>query len=298
VNVEGMREFYERAGYRVATTAHADWYVPGNRIYRNFPCGRTVVPTPEEIAQLCRHKGILGVEFGNARGIGVGSGVWKARDPAYGLDSLQRQFRQQLQRAQEREHVREIGFDELARLASAANLESLARLGLADRRLAEPARWRRICQAGAATPGAGAFATFGPDGLTAYLIHFTVDDTCYGLISKSRDVARHSGANHLLYFTYTQAMLRRPGIAAVSLGVQSVPPLAGVDRMKRHAGYLLEPFALAVYLRPGARRLVTGAAGALALRVGERIFARSDAIRRARALRHMIQATADGERTA
>jgi len=227
---------------------------------------------------------------------GVQSGVWMVRDPDYGLGSLQRQFRQQLLRALEREQVRDVGFDELLRLGTAANRESLARLGLADRRLADPVQWERLCRAGAQTPGAGALASFGRDGMTAYLIHFTAGDTCYGLISKSRDAARRSGANHALYFSYAQAMIRRPGIAAVSIGVQSVPPLAGVDRVKRHAGFRLEPFAVAVFLRPAARALVMSAAGDLALRVGAQLFGRSDAIRRTRALRHMIRATGDDVR--
>jgi hypothetical protein len=296
MNVDRMREFYERAGYRVATTPGADWYVPGGRVYKNFPCGKTVFPAPGEIAGLCRHPGIIGVEFYNGRGVGVESGMWMVRDPSYGLHSLQRQFRQQLLQAAAREQVREIGFDELFRLGPRANAETLARLGFDDPHVSDPRNWRRLCRAGAETPGAGAFASFGPDGLTAYLVHFIVGETCYGLLSKSLLAARRSGANHALYYAFAHTMIRRPGIRAVSIGTQSVPPVEGVDRMKRHAGYRFEPFAVAAFLRPAAKALVTSAAGGLAVRAGARVFGDRGPIRRARALRDLIHATDEGMR--
>jgi hypothetical protein len=78
-----MRDFYERAGYRVATTAGADWYVPGQRVCKSFPCGKAVAPAAEEVAELCRRKAIVGVEFCSARGIGVRtSNSGRGRQPA------------------------------------------------------------------------------------------------------------------------------------------------------------------------------------------------------------------------
>jgi len=290
-----MLEFYERAGYRVTTTPGAYWYVPGGRVWKNFPCGHTIAPSADEIAALARRRGMLGVEFFNARGIGVRSGLWMMRDQFYGLHSLQRQFRQHVERALEREQVREIAFGDLFRLGALANGESLARLGRDPHHLSDPQRWRRLCEAGAATPGAGALASFDAHGtLTAYLIHFVAGTTCYGLISQSVDAARHAGSNHALYFTYTHTMIRRPGIVAVSIGLQSTPPLVDVDRMKRHAGYRLESFDVAVVVRPAARVLLTSAAARLAIRAGVRVLGRTAALRRAEALREMIRATGDG----
>src|SRR3954447_12173874 len=94
VTVDRMREFYERAGYRVTTTKAGHWYVPGSRGWKNFPCGQTIAPSADEVAALARRQGMLGVEFFNARGIGVQSGLWMLRDPSYGAHSLRRQFRQ------------------------------------------------------------------------------------------------------------------------------------------------------------------------------------------------------------
>jgi hypothetical protein len=296
MSADSMRDFYERAGYRVASTRSADWYVPGDCVYKSFPYGKAVLPAEDETAALCRHRGIIGVEFHNNHEIGVASGFWVVRDPSYGMHSLQRQFRQRLLRTLETEAVRPLGFDELFRLGARANSESLARLGYSDRHLSDPAMWRRLCKAGEQTPGAGAFASFGPQGLTAYLIYFIAGDTCYGLISKSLDTARASGSNHAVYFTYTQAMIRHPGIAAVSIGAQAVPPLTGLDRIKRHAGYRLQPCSVAVFLRPAARVLVSSAAGGLAMRIGARLFGPTTALSRAQALRAMVHATDEGAR--
>ncbi|MGZ8268680.1 MAG: hypothetical protein ACXW20_13610 [Burkholderiales bacterium] len=294
MNADRMYEFFERAGYRVARTPSADWYVPGDRVYKNFPYGTAVVPSRGEVARLCRQGGVIGVEFHNDSGVGVASGIWVMRDPSYGLHSLQRQFRQRLLRTLEIEEVRPVGFDELFERGAAANRESLVRLRYTDRHLSHPAMWRRLCAAGEKTPGAGAFASFGPRGLTSYLVYFIVGDTCYGLISKSLDAARASGSNNALYFTYTQTMIRRPGISAVAIGAQVVPPLAGLDRIKRHAGYRLQACHVAVFLRPAARALVASAAGGLAMRIGARLLGPSSALERAQALRTMVRATDEG----
>ena len=70
MNIEGLREFYRLAGFRVARTSTADYLVPGNRIYHGFPIAPMPPPTPDEIAALCHHPGILGVEVINDRGLG------------------------------------------------------------------------------------------------------------------------------------------------------------------------------------------------------------------------------------
>jgi hypothetical protein len=298
MNADRMREFLERAGYRTARTASADWYVPGDSVYKSFPYGRMVLPAPDETAALVRQRGIVGIEFLNGRGIGVASGFWVMRDPAYGLHSLQRQFRQRLTRVLAAETVRPIGFDELARLGMEASRQSLARLRYVDRHLADPTLWRKLCAAGESTPGAGAFASFGAQGLTSYLIYFVVDGTCYGLVTKSVDAARERGSNLALYYTYTREMIRRPGIGTVAFGAQAVPPLADLDRIKRHAGYALHPCAVAVVLRPAAHALVASPAGGLAMRVGTRLFGPRSYLARAQALRAMVRATDEGLRAA
>ncbi len=289
-----MREFYARAGYRVASTECAHWYVPGQRVWKNFPCGRTILPAQHEARALSRERGMIGIEFYNAHGIGARSGYWVVRDKGYGLHSLQRQFRQRLARAHGHETVRVIGFDELHRLGVAANRDSLARLDYDDPHLSDPTQWRRLCDAGAHTEGAGVVASFGRDGLTGYLIHFVAERTSYGLISKSVAAARTAGSNHALYFGYTRAMIGRSDIDAVTLGVQALPPQDGVDRMKRHAGYVLEPFHVAVLLRPAADALLMSGATALTLEVAERLFGARPALRRTRALRALIGATREG----
>jgi hypothetical protein len=294
MNAEGMREFYERAGYRVASTRSADWYVPGDAVYKSFPYGKPVLLDRDEMNDLSRQKGIVGVEFSNTCGIGVASGIWVMRDRSYGLQSLQRQFRQRLLRTLENEQVRPIAFQDLCRLGAEANRQSLARLNYSDRHLSDPVMWRRLCKAGEQTAGAGAFASFGAHGLTSYLIYFIAGDTSYGLISKSLDSARESGSNNAVYFTYAKEMIGHPGIAAVAIGAQSVPPLEGLDRIKRHAGYRLQPCHVGVVLRPAARMLISTAAGGFAMRLGARLFGRGTALDRAQALRALVRATDEG----
>ena len=285
MNIEGLRQFYRLAGFRVARTSTADYLVPGNRIYHGFPIGPMPPPTPDEIAALCHHPGILGVEVINDRALGVPGGLWTQRDRSYGMQSLQRQFRQHVERAETTQTVREIDFDDLHRLGLECNRETLRRQHRDDLYFSTDQRWRQLCDAGRKSPGAGVFATFAGGELTTYMVYFIVGDTCYGLFSKSRNQARNTGANHLLYFVYTHTMIRRPSIVAVTTGLQTMPPLATVDRFKRHAGYTLEPHHTAVFLRPWFRELLQSRLAAAALQVSACLLGETDAIRRVRAVR-------------
>jgi len=285
MNIEGLREFYRLAGFRVAQTSTADYLVPGRRLYHGFPIGPKPLPAPDEIAALCHHPGILGVEVINDRGVGVPGGLWAQRDRSYGVQSVQRQFRQQIEQARSTQAVREIDFDDLCRLGLECNRETLRRQHREDLYFSSDRRWRQLCDAGRRSPGAGVFATFAARELTAYMVYFIVGDTCYGLFSKSRDQARKTGANHLLYFTYTQTMLGRPGITGVTVGLQTMPPLATVDRFKRHAGYVLEPHHTAVFLRPWFRELLQSRLAAAALRVSACLLGPSEGISRVQAVR-------------
>jgi hypothetical protein len=285
MNIEGLREFYRLAGFRVARTSTADYLARGNRIYHGFPIGPTPLPTAEEIAALCRHPGILGVEVINDRGLGVPGGLWAQRDRSYGMRSLQRQFRQHVERAGTTQTVREIDFDDLHRWGIVSNRETVRRHHRDDPYFSSEQRWKQLCDAGRQSPGAGVFATFAAHELTAYLVYFIVGDTSCGLFAKSLNQARQTGANHLLYFAYTQALIRRPGIAAVTTGVQAVPPFVTVDRFKRHAGYTLEPHHTAVFLRPWFGGLLRSHLAAAALRVSALFLGETEVIRRAHAVR-------------
>ena len=285
MNIEGLREFYRSAGFRVARTSSADYLVPGSHLYHGFPIGPRPLPAADEIAALCHHPRILGVEVINDRGIGVPSGLWAQRDPSYGTRSLQRQFRQHVDHAQATQTVREIGFDDLYRWGLAANRETLRRQQRDDLYFSGDRQWRQLCDAGRRSPGAGVFATFSADELTAYMVYFVVGDTCYGLFSKSLTEARKIGANHLLYFVYTQTMLRRPGITGVTAGLQTIPPLATVDRFKRHAGYSLEPHHTAVFLRPWFRALLQSRLTAAGLRASARLLGPKPGLTRLEAVR-------------
>lgn len=293
MNEENLVAFYERAGFRVARTTGVNWYVPGGRVFRAIPVGRPVSPGPEELASVCRQHGILGAEFANLGGRGIPGGQFVLRDQEYGPKSLQRQFRQWVGRALSDQVVRQIDFQELQRLGRAANEETLARQGRADAHYTDPKLWRQLCDAGQRTPGAGVFAAFAPDGLAAYLVYFLVNDTCYGLFSKSRDRARLLGTNHALYFTYAEAMIRSPGIAAVTAGAQGLPPIASLDRFKRHAGFQLEPCPWAVTLRPVARALILSPLATAGLWAGESLLGRAEPLERLRLIRAAVASIDD-----
>jgi hypothetical protein len=80
-------------------------------------------------------------------------------------------------------------------------------------------------------------------------------------------------------------MIRRPGLAGVTAGLQTMPPLATVDRFKRHAGYALEPHHTAVFVRPWFRELLQSRLADAALRVSARWLGPTEGLSRVKAVR-------------
>lgn len=294
MNAEALAAFYERAGFDVRRTPHALWQAaPGRRLYRSLPIDRPVRPDASDEERIFRHGAALGIEFTTEPGRGAASSHFVVRDPGYGLHSLKRQFRQHVRRGLERCVVREIDFGDLERHGAAANRASLARQARAVPHLLDPRLWRRYCDAGRRTPGAGVLASFTDGILAAYLVFFRVDDVVHGLQMMSRTDLWAHRPNHLLYYSFAHAMIRRWGVQAVSVGLGSLPPAPERDRFKRAAGFAAEPCAIGIRLRPWAHRFARVRAPDWALGAAARLLGTRVGAARARSILTAARATAD-----
>jgi len=234
---------------------------------------------------------LLGVRFPSLRKSGVESALFVVRDKNYDFHSLQRQFRQHVQKGLKHCEINEIDFDYLFRHGMPVNYDAMARRRQKLPHFVDLTQWRRFCDAGKRTPGAGVIGSFVRGELASYLIYFIADKICHGLHMISRTDAKSYRANHLLYYVYTKTMISRTEIEAVTTGLQSLSPVGQIDEFKRHAGYQKEPCYLSVALRRAAKLLLLNGAMGLALDIEERIVGPNGHLQRIRSGFHMAKAT-------
>lgn len=225
MNADYLAQFYETAGYKVIRTKSSYWYSVSQHIYQSLPPNRLIDPSEEELQELFRRSRLLGVQFPCLRNAGTEAGFFVVRDKCYGLHSMQRQFRQHVQKGMKHCEVREIDFDDLYRYGMPVNLDTMARRNYKIPRFTDLKLWRRFCDAGKNTPGAGVKGSFVQGKLASYLIYFIADKTCHGMYLMSWADMRAYCPNHALYYAYTKELISREGIEAVTTGLQAIPPL-------------------------------------------------------------------------
>jgi hypothetical protein len=266
-----LARFYRAAGHRVLHTESAAWFDASSRVFQSLPGMRLIDPSREELRSFLRRHRLAGVQFATAAEYGLQSYGYAVRDKDYGSASPSRTFRQNIQKGAEVCEVREIDFDEMERIGLPVNRDALARRGYRDPRFLEPDRWRRYCEAGRLTPGAGALGSFYRGTLAAYLLYFVDQGICHGLHMFSSEWARPHHPNHVLYYEFTRRMITRSNVHCVSTGLKPHPPAGQMDRFKRQAGYRSEPCRLAVVLHPALESLLLSRPQAALLRLVGRI---------------------------
>jgi hypothetical protein len=282
MNADNFARFYAAAGLKVISTASGYWYSASPLIYNSLPPTLARDPSAAELGSLFREHRLAGVQYPTLRPSGMPCANFVVRDKAYGLGSLQRQFRQHVQKGMAECEIREIPFEMLYESGFPINRAAMARRGFRIPYLVEPARWLKFCEAGQTTPGAGALASFVGENLAAYLIYFIADGTCYGLHMLSHPEMWAHQPNHVLYYAFTKELIARPDIQAVSIGLQSLPAPKTIDQFKRHAGYVPEPCYVSIALRPAARLLLQNRATARLLASAAPLMERNPQLKRMR----------------
>lgn len=244
-------------GYRVHERPDVDWVEYGLFSLMPMPSTRVVADDAAAIEPLLRESGRISASF-VARDGGVASVAWWIRDPDYGPASVQRQFRQNLRRGEGRVVVRPVEWGELRQTGMAVHRDVAIARGVPADRLPGPAAWDAICTAAAATPGAEATGCFVDGGLAGFMLSVTSAGVCEGLVAEVSPHRRDVRPAHALYHGFAAGMIRRPGVSAVTVGRQSIPPRGSLDAFKRHAGFVAEPIRVAVMLHPRWRWLAAG----------------------------------------
>ena len=250
-------ELFEAQGQKTYSAMGALWIDAGRLSLISIPSTATIAATREEVDDLLRKSGRVMAIFPTSFATGIQSGAFWVRDRDYGPHSLQRQFRQHVQRAAKDCAVRALDWDTLRLKGRNCHVNSLQRRGATASPAASQAGWDRFCEVGASISGLEPWGCFYGEELLAYLIAHSGGGVCEAFILHRSEAALPFRAVHLLFYEFTRAMIQRPGITAVTMGREWFPTYPSLSQLKKHAGYDTEEIQLAVVLNP-AFRLVLG----------------------------------------
>ena len=246
-------ELFKAQGHKTYSAMGVLWIDAGRLSLISFPSATTVAATTEEVDDLLRKARRMMAIFPTSTATGVQSGAFWVRDRDYGLHSLQRQFRQHVQRAARDCCVRPLDWDTLRAKGRGCHSDSLQRRGATLSHAGSQAGWNGFCDVGASIAGLEAWGCFHGEDLLAYLIVHSGDGVCEALIMHRSAAAVPFRATHLLFYEFTRTMMQRPEITAVTLGREWFPPNPSLSQFKRHAGYRIEKMQLAVALDPAVQ---------------------------------------------
>jgi hypothetical protein len=245
-------ELFEAQGHKTYSAMGVLWIDAGRLSLISIPSATPVAATREEVDDLLRKSRRAMAIFPTLIATGVSSGAFWMRDREYGMHSLQRQFRQHVRRAARNCCVRPLDWDTLRAKGRKCHLDSLRRCGTTS----SQASWDRFCKVGASIAGLEPWGCFDGEDLLAYVIANSGAGVCEALIMHRSEDALPFRAVHLLFHEFTQAKMRCPEIAAVTLGREWFPPNPSLSQFKRHAGYHTEDIQIAVVLHPFFRILL------------------------------------------
>jgi len=262
---EEIAAFFERRGHRVVQTASCWWYneYHQDRLFHSFPMHRLLNPPPEEIAELFqRVPKAVGFRFvGPPQSGGLQSFNWVRRKP-YDLTTLSSKSRNQTRRGLENCQVKKIPWDELVSIARDAHHDTMG----------------RHQQNGTGSLGFGtelsecdayeAWSAFIDGRLAAYTVTLWVEDWVHILLHRSVTADLKFYPNNALVFSVVRELLSRPGVTAVSFGLESLLSLDSLEHFKLGMGFTKEPvnqhFVLARWARPLLNPVTGGSINLLA----------------------------------
>jgi hypothetical protein len=245
-----LSPFFRSLGHRTWSRLGALWIDAGRFTLVTIPCNVVVHATEADIDELLRDTGRFVAVFVNATGTGVASSDFWVRAKSYSMASLQRQFRQHVNRNGHRCQVRIVPWAELRSCGLKVNQDTMDRRGLKMNRCTTPEGWTETCRVAEGIPGLEATGCFIDGNLSGFIVSWTVEGVCQGLLLHRDSEYQSMGAANSLVFGFTRLMIQRTEVHDVTLGRGWFPAEESIDRFKRHAGYDEEPLRLAVMLNP------------------------------------------------
>ncbi len=251
MNPEEIVSFFASRGHRVVQTASCWWYneYRQERMLQSFPLHRRVSPGADEVDEMFSNfPKALGFRFISSEDSpGQKSFIWACRRP-YELNSLTANNRSHVRRGLKRCQVRSLSFTELEQLGREAHDDTLKRH---DVKVSSTLGFDDTLQNCRAYEAWGAFVE---GHLAAYMITLWVEDWVHILLNRSVSSYLKFYPNNAMIFSVVSELLARPGVSAVSYGLEPLNGLESLEHFKLGMGFVKEPvrqrIVVARWLKP------------------------------------------------
>lgn len=243
-------QFFALQGYRTVRTPAAFWYEIHPFCFQSLPYHRLIEPTAQEIRDLFyKHKSLLIRYFSPKASGGPPGYLWVCGGSDYNLAALGPKCRNQVRRGLEKNQVRRIDFETLAREGWDLIADTAAR----QRRnpdFSQLSQWVGYCRAGAGIPDFEAWGAFAQERLVAFLVGAQVEDHYYILQQASQTSQLENRPNNALIYTVTREKLADAAIRVVSYGIYSLEEPPGLTIFKKGMGFRTRPMDQQVLINP------------------------------------------------
>lgn len=192
--------------------------------------------------------------------------AFAARRQGHGPERQQRQFRQKLRDGLRVCAVNPLSWQDLELEGMAVNRAAVVARRSGHHSWCHPQHWRRYCRALAADPSMSAWGCRVEGRLAAFLLVWQEASTAHLLALQWTPALAWAHPTHCLYDGVLNGLFQHSVVEAVVAGRQTVPPRPGLDRFKRHAGFLAEPLGIQVVAHPLLSPWLKGDVTARALR--------------------------------
>jgi hypothetical protein len=270
ISTSNLVRFWELRGRRVFEAGGIAWGQYKGGFYTPLPIHRYPDLSPEAAGDILRRHRVRGLRFLSHSRPGAPSGMYVLRPDGYGLQSVSRKQRGNVNSGLDNCQVRIVQAGQLRVDAMQLNLDTVARHGRSDRTFCHPVAWSRFLDAVERCPGMTVHAAFRGGRLAAYLISIREGEWLHLLYKMSRAEDLQFHPNQALDFSVLRWASGLDGVRYVSNGPASLLPGPGLDRYKRQWGFDLVPLNLCLHFHP---LIAPFAASPLAVRTAKRIAA-------------------------
>ena len=280
----GLAQFMAARGRRIVESASALWHSTDGKMLMSLPYHLALDPERDEMHDLLRRSGSLGVRYPSITRQGSPGGLYVCRDKEYSLKTVQSRLRSKVRRGIEQCEVRLVQPEELLGQGLRLNQETMARQGRYESEFGDVSSFARIVSSIEISRKVEAYGAFIDGVLGAYAVTYEEDGWFHILHQMSRLDCLEHYPNHALAFTLTEASLSKPEIVGMSYGLKSLVNTAGLHDFKLRMGYECLSQNMVCELHPMASGVLTSGLANASVNFARRCFPRDQRLERAQAV--------------
>ena len=243
-----LLQFHRMLNRKCFADGEVVWRKTGISTLMTSPASNPYDLGRSEIRKVLRKSRSLVAQFATKVPTGVTCKHHVLYDRDYSESSLQRQFRQTLQRARKQLTFRMLTFEEIATRGIGVIESKRTQNGTI--KALNPTLWNESWQPSPSLKFITPFGCFEGDRLVGLSVFCDFQGTFRPVVHAVRPEALSLGASNLLVFESLRHLIQQPNCQCVSLGRSGIPDLPSVNRFKRHAGLSEEPIHVAAILHP------------------------------------------------